>query len=318
MPLPLVILFWIWVLVSVGVYLSRGFKRVTKPATDDAATETTTESNELALDDPERWTKQSSETQETLETQETQSEDDEAPTIAEQSTSSEAPISAEKTASTDQLAEPTEQTQQEVGAAPDASDLRPQPAVAAVLAEQTLHEPVALGAEASERPDSETSEGLPVAEISSRLEPLVDESHIEPSVLSAMSPTQRASLGTSAASSGGLFDPQVRALAVDDTDYDHAPLSEMLSGIALPCDLLPAFRAASNDHYAVFTTTSASPPEVAAKLATELERLGFEVTPRPPAGARATRATSAVDVVVTLIDETDDNSSHVEVELTSL
>ena len=109
---------------------------------------------------------------------------------------------------------------------------------------------------------------------------------------------------------------------LDDVEYDHQPLTDLLTGIKLPCELLPSFKAASNEHYAVLTTTSASPGEVAAKVAAELERLGFEVTPRPPSGARAVRDTSAVDIVVSLIepaaDDANTEQAHVELEFTSL
>ncbi len=292
MPTPLVILFWIWLAISVGIYLARLFKRggstsndAAADATDDALDGTA----ELPLDSPDRWTTPDSEP----------GADADAASVADADP-----------------AQPAQPTATPVPAAPAAqeqavvSELSPdvslEPAVTAALAEQAVNAP----AEASE---------LPVAEVASRLEPLVDESHIEPSVLSAMSPTQRAALGTTAAATtGGLFDPQVRATVLDQVEFDHQPLRELLTGIKLPCELLPAFRAASNDHYAVFTTTSASPAEVAAQVAAELERLGFAVEPRPPAGARATRATSAVDVVVALVEETETEGSRVDVEFTSL
>ncbi len=300
MPTPLVILFWIWLLISVAIYLSRLFKRASNKSTSDDdgtggtggndATDGDAPGDELPLDSPERW----------------------APAADSQTNAGASTASPEMTSPTSASPAPQAAT----------PDIKPEPAVAAALAEQALDEPETspgspVPVQSSPTPVS-SEPALPVSELASRLEPLVDESHIEPSVLQAMSPTQRAALGTTAAATGGLFDPQTRAVVLDETTYDHTPLRDLLAGIALPCDLLPTFRTASNDHYAIFTTTSATPPEVAAKVAAELERLGFEVSPRPPAGARAIRATSAVDVIVTMIEETDEKPTHVELEFTSL
>ena len=280
MPTPLVILFWIWLLVSVCIYLSRFFKRMSGGAASEETEVDEREKDELPLDSPDRWNSAEQADDVSLEAQPSPEPAVAQPGVAE-------PLVTEPAAT--------------------------EPAVTAALAEQALEEP-----DASFPPEDSSKEGLPVSKLASRLEPLVDESHIEPSVLSAMSPTQRAALGTTAAASGGLFDPQVRATMLDDVEYDHRPLTEILAGIALPCDLVPAFRAASNEHYAIFTTATAGAGEVAAKVAAELERLGFEVTPKPPSGARAIRETSAVDVVVSFIEESDDGAPHVELEFTSL
>lgn len=75
---------------------------------------------------------------------------------------------------------------------------------------------------------------------------------------------------------GGFF-----AAEGDDGDTDEAPrrpVSELLSGISLPCDLAPITASTPpGPHLAAFGTTSHPPAEVGRRLGDELERLGFSL-----------------------------------------
>ncbi len=175
---------------------------------------------------------------------------------------------------------------------------------------------------ASDPVESNSSAELPVAKIAARLEPLPDEDEIEPSVLAAMSPTERAQVTAAAASApggGGLFD-----LAVIDhapsIQYDHALLADLLLGVSLPNDLVPSVETDPSPTQAAFCTSSATEGQIAADLAVELRRLGFVVTPQPPAGALAIRDSSAIEVLITTAeqDEDDDSAPKVTVEIRSL
>ncbi len=285
MPAALVTLFWIWFAMSVCVYIYRAANR--KPKVEETETDTTTD--ELPLDSPERWAP---------------AKPGDAETGVPQVAANEVAPAAETAADPASPEQAAEQATPE----PEAHEIV-QPSVAA----------------AATPPDA--GDRLPVSEIASRLDPLatdplVTTAEIEPSVLAAMNPTQRASVGGAAAAqaTGGLFDPQVREThSSNNATFDHAPLSTLLSGIAMPCDLLPKVGPTTNDHHAVFATCSAAEGVVAAAVATELERLGFDVSPKPPSGAVATRDSSAVDIVVSAHDaEAPEAGTEVQVEFTSL
>lgn len=181
----------------------------------------------------------------------------------------------------------------------------------------------------SELPEASTTPDLPVTEIAARLEPVPDPGEIEPAVLAAMSPAERSRLSTAAASTsndGGLFD--LATSAEEQQGYDQAPLVDLLHGLSFPNELVPSVETAPTETHAAFCTSSASEGEVAAALAVELRRLGFVVTPLPPAGAMATRDGSAIEVLVSTEaqdgddeqeqDSADRTEDKVTVDFTSL
>ncbi|MDH3706110.1 MAG: hypothetical protein OES57_08585 [Acidimicrobiia bacterium] len=130
----------------------------------------------------------------------------------------------------------------------------------------------------------------------------LDTGEIHPSVLAAMrgdepDPPRAASPeGT-----GGLFGAEGRQdLAVGTL----APLRETLTGIAMPCDLVPVTdlgpRPPREQHRErlVLMTTSAGAGEVAARLADELARIGLDVTSTSTTTCVARRQDRAVEVRV--------------------
>jgi len=93
--------------------------------------------------------------------------------------------------------------------------------------------------------------------------------------------------------------PEPTPVADQPTPGHSAPttLIEALSGIAMPCDLVPLPGAAPDAQQLTFTTTSASAEEIVAAVAAELDRLGF-ATDENGLTIAATRDAAAVHVQV--------------------
>lgn len=84
---------------------------------------------------------------------------------------------------------------------------------------------------------------------------------------------------------------------------DGAPITvaEAVQGIRMPCDLAPlvgSSTAALDPHRVVFSTTTATAPQVGGALADELERLGFSVRSVADNQAVATKPGATVTVTI--------------------
>lgn len=101
----------------------------------------------------------------------------------------------------------------------------------------------------------------------------------------------------------GLFAKAAPPPSPGDTPTSGSPpatVAELLEGIELPCDLVPAATTSHyfNDYVVPFTTRRATPAEVGMAFGDELERLGFALRSTSDTEVEATRAEQRLVVTI--------------------
>lgn len=178
--------------------------------------------------------------------------------------------------------------------------------------------------------DDTTTTGAPRRLVGRRSEPPLPEGPLEPRLPRSLQQPGAAAAGPS---SGGLADPSSKsadtggdgaatgATAPGDTPPPRpVTVAEALSGIQLPDGLLPLVEAddlgAPDGRTARFSATGTSGSAVAGELATELQRIGYDVDgPTPGADGTRLRCARRGTTVTGTVVEDDDGRVVVELRV---